>query len=135
MCMWALLLLERSGKECGRGAEQQRGWFIFQIRIYEYKEKSCEQHTCQAHGAARPASSRLGRPDTKNDILQSRKIGRVRYMENSERKNSPGNVPLYIITTVRIYSFNELRDWVIPVNQNQKISKQTLKQAVSDVFS
>lgn len=56
-------------------------------------------------------------------------------MENSERKNSPGNVHLYIITSVKIYSFNELRDWAILVNQNQKISAQTLKQAVPGVFS
>lgn len=26
----------------------ERGWFIVQILIYEYKEKSCQQHTCQS---------------------------------------------------------------------------------------
>lgn len=36
---------------------------------------------------------------TQNDILQSRKINRVKYKGTSERKTSPGNIQLHIITS------------------------------------
>lgn len=102
MCMWALLLLEGRGKKRGRGVEWQRGWFIFQIHIYEYKEKSCQEHICQSPNSSQTCLFPSGLARHKTTSCNLGKINRIRYMETSERKTSPRNVWLHINNSLEL---------------------------------
>lgn len=68
ICMWGLVVSSEAGEECRRGIEEQRGWFIdlfFRFTFMNTKRRAVSNTHANDQTAAKPASSRLGRPDTK----------------------------------------------------------------------
>ena len=84
--------------ERGRVAEG----FIFQIHIYEHKEKSCQEHICQSPKSSQTCFFPSGLARHKMTSCNLGKINRVRYMETSERKTNPRNVWLHIINSLNL---------------------------------
>lgn len=66
--MWGLVASSDVWEECTRGTEEQRGWFIdlfFRFTFMNTKRRAVSHTHASDHTAAKPASSRRGRPDTK----------------------------------------------------------------------
>lgn len=122
----ALLLLEKSGKARGRGERWQRAWFIFEMHIYEYKEKSCQRHTCQSPNAARAAS-----PERTSCNLGKSTEWNIR--RPVRQKPVPEITGYTLLLGIRTWEFEWIERLTIAAKPNLKTKRQTLTQAVSDI--
>ena len=68
ICMWGLVVTSKAWEGCGRGTEEQRDWFIdlfLRFTFMNTKRRAVSNTHANDQTAAKPASSRLGGPDTK----------------------------------------------------------------------